>query len=107
MPRPHHRVYVVELDPAVLREKRFRDANPSRDPEKPCIYVGMTGLDPDTRFDNHKAGYRANRYVRDYGLRLRPDLYEEYDALPYGEAAEMEEELARILRRRGYAVWQK
>jgi len=23
---------------------------------KPCVYVGMTGLDPDVRFDKHKAG---------------------------------------------------
>jgi hypothetical protein len=67
MSRPHHRVYVVELDPAVLEEKRFREANTGRDPAKPCVYVGMTGLDPDLRFDKHKAGIQANRFAFEYG----------------------------------------
>ena len=31
---------------------------------KPCVYVGMTGIDPDVRFDKHKAGIQANRYVQ-------------------------------------------
>ena len=50
--------------------------NPNYITGKPCVYVGMTGLDPDIRFDKHKAGIQSNRYVRDYGLRLLPDLYE-------------------------------
>jgi len=34
-----------------------------------CVYVGMTGLDPDLRFDEHKAGIQANRFVFAYDLR--------------------------------------
>jgi len=37
----------------------------------------MTGLDPDTSFDKHKAGIQANRYVQKYGLRLMPELVDD------------------------------
>jgi len=46
----------------------------------------MTGLDPDIRFDKHKAGIQSNRYVKDYGLRLLPDLYEAFNPMSYDEA---------------------
>ena len=73
---------------------------------RPCVYVGMTGLTPDVRFDKHKAGLQANRYVLRYGLRLLPAFYEPYNPMPYEGAAEMEVELAIALREAGYAVWQ-
>ena len=38
----------------------------------------MTGLDPDVRFDKHKAGIQSNRYAKQYGLRLLLDLYEAF-----------------------------
>jgi hypothetical protein len=106
--RAAHRyhVYVVELDPRVWNEARFREANPDHDRAKPCVYVGMTGLDPDLRFDRHKADIQANRYVRDFGLRLLPQLYAVYNPMPYEGAREMEVELAIGLREAGYAVWQ-
>lgn len=103
----HHNVYVIELDRAVLDEPRFAAANPRHYPEKPCVYVGSTGLSPEKRFENHKSGRKANRFVRKYGLRLLPMLYEEYNPLGYEDACEMEEELAAMLREKGYAVWQK
>lgn len=40
----HHNVYVVLLDAAVGKLRRVRSENPARDPGKPCVYVGMTGL---------------------------------------------------------------
>ena len=106
--RPAHRysVYVVELSDRVWNERRFRAANPEHRIGQPLVYVGMTGLDPDTRFDKHKAGVRANRYVRDYGLRLLPQLYAVYNPMPYEGAREMEVELAIGLRERGFGVWQ-
>lgn len=106
MPRRHHHVYVVELSKDVLYEARFRKANPDYILGKPCVYVGMTGLNPDTRFDKHKAGIQANRYVQAYGLRLMPELYEVYNPMPYHGACEMEVELAIGLREAGYGVWQ-
>jgi predicted GIY-YIG superfamily endonuclease len=104
--RHHHYVYVIELSKAVLYERKFAKCNPDYDPSKPCVYVGMTGLDPDTRFDKHKAGVRANRYVKKYGERLLPELYECYNPMPYKAACEMEVELAIALREAGYGVWQ-
>jgi hypothetical protein len=106
-PRRHHyNVYVVELSDAVWNVARFRAANPSYVLGRPFVYVGMTGLDPDLRFDRHKAGIQANRYVRDYGLRLLPQLYAVYNPMPYDGARDMEVELAIALREKGYGVWQ-
>ena len=107
VPRPyHHHVYVVLLSRDVLYEPRFRKCNPDHDPAKPCVYVGMTGLDPDDRFDKHKAGIKSNRFVQRYGQRLLPELYECYNPMPYAAAREMEVELAIGLREDGYGVWQ-
>ena len=102
----HHNVYVIELSPDVLYEPKFAVANPDHDPTKPCLYVGMTGLTPEERFRNHKNGIKANRYVRRYGLHLRPDLYAYANPMPFRAAEEMERELAEGLREEGYAVWQ-
>lgn len=104
--RAHYHVYVVELSRAVLDERRFRKANPRYVEGKPCVYVGMTGLDPDVRFDKHKAGIQSNRFVREFGLRLLPELYEPYNPLTYDAARDMEVEVAIDLREGGYGVWQ-
>ena len=53
----HHSVYVVYL------------RNPKGD-GKAGYYVGMTGLSPEQRFDNHKNGVKAARVVRRFGERL-------------------------------------
>ncbi len=106
MARPHYHVYVVELDDRVWNHARFRKANPDYVLGRPFVYVGMTGLDPDVRFDKHKAGIQASSYVRDYGVRLRPELYERYNPMPYQAAQAMEVELGIQLRKAGYGVWQ-
>ena len=100
----HHHVYVVLLDPAAGRIRSVRAANPNRDPQKPCVYVGMTGLTPEERFVNHKAGTKAASVVKRYGLRLLPELYAHLNPMPYEAAAEMEKDLAEDLRRAGYTV---
>ena len=104
--RGHHHVYVVELSADVLYEAKFMRANSGYVTGKPCVYVGMTGLDPDIRFDKHKAGIQANRYAQKYGLRLLPDLYEAYNPTPYEAARDMEVELGIRLRAAGFGVWQ-
>ena len=107
IPAPHHHVYVVELDPAVLEEKAFASANPDRRADKPCLYVGMTGLSPEERFDRHKRGIQASRIVKRFGVRLRPRFYQRFNPMTSRDAAAMETELARRLRLRGFAVWQR
>jgi hypothetical protein len=102
----HYHVYVVQLDDAVWNNARFRRCNPDYLTGMPFVYVGMTGLDPDLRFDKHKAGIQANTFVRDHGLKLLPHLYEVYNPMPYHAACEMEVELGIALREKGYGVWQ-
>ena len=104
--RNHYHVYVIELSKDVLYESKFKKCNPDYISGKPCVYVGMTGLDPDVRFDKHKAGIQSSRYAKQYGLRLRPDLYAVYNPMPYDGARDMEVELAIGLRDEGYGVWQ-
>ncbi len=106
-PRSHHyHVYVIELSDEVWNVARFRRANPDWQLGKPFVYVGMTGLDPDVRFDKHKAGIQANGYVQKWGLRLLPQLYAMYNPMPYEGARDMEVELGIALREQGYGVWQ-
>lgn len=104
--RNHYHVYVVELSKEVLFEGKFRKNNPDYVNGKPCVYVGMTGLDPDVRFDKHKAGIQANSYVTKYGLRLLPDLYEAFNPMGYKAAVAMEVEIGIDLRSAGFGIWQ-
>src|SRR5665811_2172357 len=80
--RKHYHVYVIELSSNVLLKPRFIKSNPNYVAGKPCVYVGMTGLDPDVRFDKHKAGIQGNRYVQEFGLRLLPQTYALYNRSP-------------------------
>ena len=100
----HHNVYVVLLDSAVGRLKKMRAVNPDRDPKKPCVYVGMTGLAPEERFANHKAGMKDAPLVKRHGIRLLPELYAHLNPMPFEAAAQMEKDLADDLRRAGYTV---
>ena len=97
---------MIELHPDVLLEPRFRRCNPGYVAGKPCVYVGMTGLDPDLRFDKHKAGIQANTYAMKYGLRLLPDLYEGFNPMTYKAAQVREVEIGIDLRSAGFGVWQ-
>ena len=103
-PGQHHCVYVVLLDPAVGKLRKVRAENPKRDPKKPCVYVGMTGLTPEERFANHKAGNKAAYVVKRYGLHLLPELYAHLNPMPFTAAVQMEVDLAEDLRRAGYTV---
>lgn len=103
-PEHHHNVYVVLLDPAVAKVRKVRAENPKRDRKKPCVYVGMTGLTPEERFANHKAGIKDASLVKRYGSRLLPELYAHLNPMPFDAAAQMEQDLAEDLRRAGYTV---
>ncbi len=91
-PSNHHSVDVVYL----------------RDPKgdgKAGYYVGMTGLSPEERFENHKRGYKSASVVTRCGERLVPRLYEHLNPMPYAKAVEMEAALADSLRKRGFVVF--
>jgi predicted GIY-YIG superfamily endonuclease len=91
-PQGHHSVYVVFL------------RNPKGD-GKAGYYVGMTGLTPEERFANHKAGIKAAKVVQKYGVRLVPKLYAHLNPMTYEKAQRMEVALADSLRKRGYQVF--
>src|SRR6267154_6253702 len=103
-PEFHHNIYVVLLSKAALKDRSILRHNPERDPSKPVVYVGMTGLPVDHRFENHKNGYKSARLVRKYGVRLLPEMYEHLNPMPYEHAVQMEKDLAGDLRVQGYAV---
>jgi len=100
----HHHVYVVLLTNQAAEHPSILRANPKRDSRKPCVYVGMSGLLPEHRFENHRHGYKSAWVVRKYGLRLLPELYEHLNPMPYQAAAQMERDLAEDLRNEGYTV---
>lgn len=93
-PKPlgRHSVYVVYL------------RNPLGD-GRAGYYVGMTGLTPERRFENHKRGIKSARVVRKFGERLVPRLYAHLNPMPYEKAQRMEAALADSLRKRGYLVF--
>lgn len=88
----HHSVYVVYL------------RNPRGD-GRAGYYVGMTGLTPEQRLQNHKAGVKSAGVVRRFGERLVPKLYAHLNPMTYARAKRMEGLLAESLRKRGYAVF--
>ena len=102
-------MYVILLDPAVFQDRSKRvkallRSNPNRDPAKPCVYVGMTGLAVQDRFQNQKAGRKAAWVVKNYGIGLMPELYEYLNPMSSKVAAQMETVLAENLRAGGYTV---
>jgi hypothetical protein len=100
----HHSVYVVLLDDAVAKHPSVVRVNPKRHPSKPCVYVGMTGLPVEHRFENHKQGYKSAWTVKKYGIRLLPELFEHLNPMPFEAAAQMEKDLTEDLRNQGYTV---
>jgi hypothetical protein len=100
----HHNVYVILLDARAARHRSVLRANPKRNSAKPCIYVGMSGLPPEHRFENHKNGYKSAWVVEKYGQQLMTELYQHLNPMPYEAALQMEKDLAEDLRNEGYTV---
>jgi len=74
--------------------------------EKGRLSVGMTGLTPEKRLDNHMRGYLAARVVTKYGDGLLPEFYEHLNPMSWKDACQMEKRLAADLRLRDYIVYQ-
>jgi len=65
------------------------------------LYVGQTSRDPDLRFDQHKAGHKASRAVRRFGVRLLPHLIAHLNPVRRWESLELEAALADAFRDAG------
>jgi len=101
-----YNVYVIELDKGVLISKKFRKKNPRMNPRKACFYVGQTTHDPETRYKQHKTGYKANRFAKRYGLRLEPRIFSKFNPIAKRKDAErIEQWIAEKLREKGHGVW--
>jgi hypothetical protein len=87
-PGARHSVYVVLLhDP--------------RQSGRWGLYVGQTSRDPDWRFDQHKAGYKASGAVKRFGVQLLPPLVEHLNPLAGWESLIIEAALADAFRASG------
>jgi hypothetical protein len=100
-------IYVIRLSPEVLRKKKFADENPLYREGQDCFYVGMTGNLPADRFQQHLAGYKACKFVTEFGLELMPAEYGCINPRTYEDALKLERRVAKRLRREGFAVWQR
>ena len=67
----HHQVYVITLKTSVRENRKFMAANPGYAAGKPCVYVGMTGIDPGERFLQHRQGHKDAAIARRFGKGLR------------------------------------
>ena len=63
-------VYVIELDPAVADLRKFRAKNPKYISGNGCVYVGQSSRKPALRFEQHKEGYKSNKYAKYYRIKI-------------------------------------
>jgi hypothetical protein len=103
--RVYH-IYAIRLDEAVLERRTFLEHNPVYRPGKPCYYVGSSIYPPAVRFEKHKSGVKASRWVRDFGLHVAKRLCREVELAGPDEPARSEREYADALRKKGYGIWQ-
>jgi hypothetical protein len=98
-------VYVIRLDPTVLEIKKFREANSQHVLGADCYYVGRTDRTPELRFEQHKPGYKADRFAKEFGIELMPPRFSHINPLTREQSVRFEVRLAKRLRKRGFAVW--
>ena len=99
-------VYVIELEPEVANLRKFRTKHPNYIKGNGCFYIGQSSRLPELRFEQHKEGYKSNKYAKYYGKKLRPDLFKKYNPIPTRkDALSMEEYLGKKLRAKGAGVW--
>ena len=94
----HHKVYVIELE----ENAKTKLCNPT---SGPVVYVGLTGLSLEKRFENHKNGRQSSSVVKKHGIAMIPQLTEEINPMSYSQAKEMEVTFARFLNTLGFNVF--
>ena len=70
-----------------------------------ALYVGRTSHKPDVRFQQHKDGYKASKYVKKYGIRLLPELFEHLNPMSNAESIELEVNIAAALKQAGVPTY--
>jgi hypothetical protein len=124
--RLRYYVYVIELDAAVKKSRKFLERNAGMLPFGQCYYVGQSVHDPDCRYRQHKECWGdeisfacichrrkgrftkrlSNYFARKHGRFLARKLFEHLNPLPTrADAERAEERLARELQADGHGVW--
>lgn len=88
-----HYVYIILL-------AKVRGENPGY-----ALYVGETSKKPEERFEQHKSGYKASKWVKNYGVQLLPNLYSHLIPLQREEAKRLEHEIAEALKKEEIPVY--
>ena len=116
----NHSVYAFRLSEDIVRERKFREANPNLEQLDDLVYIGMTSKERQVRYAQHMNAPEAGRdlgakFMRKYGL----DCYEEADAtiklfknrqyphdkLTYGEALNTERYYGENLKSKCCGTW--
>src|SRR5215813_2009112 len=98
-------VYVVLLDEYVGTLPQMRRRNPTRDPSKPFVYVGLTSLPVDRRFDFRRATPEHEWRLHKFGVRLMPELYNSlHPMMRCEQALQTAKKLADDLMAKGFGV---
>ena len=70
-----------------------------------ALYVGRTIHKPEVRFQQHKDGHKASKYVRKYGVRLMTELFEHLNPMSNAESIELEVNIAEALKKAGVPTY--
>ena len=97
-------IYVVLLEDYIGTLPQMRRRNPKRDLSKPCVYVGLTSLSVDRRFDFRQATPKHEWRLHKFGVRLMPELYDSLHPMTRKEALQVAKNLADDLRAKGFSV---
>ena len=97
-------IYVVLLDEYVGTIPQMRRRNPKRDPSKPYVYVGLTSLSVNGRFNFLRATSKYEWRLHKFGVRLMPELYDSLAPMTCKQALQTAKKLADNLRAEGFGV---
>ena len=98
-------IYVIRLKNRVINDPRFRQRNAQYILKNPCVYVGMTYLSAEERYEQHKNGIHSARIVRNYHRDLMNSECRRTRPITQRRALKREAALAQNLRERGWGVW--
>jgi hypothetical protein len=98
---------VVLLKESVLNSRKFMQANPHYVLGKPCVYVGVTYLSAQERFEQHMKGVHSARIVRKFGDQLIQAECRLTKPISRAHALKREARRTAELRELGWAVWSK
>ena len=82
----------------------MRLRNPKRDPSKPFVYIGLTPLRVERRFDYCKATPKTEWRVQQYGVRLMPELSEHLNSTTFERTLQTARKPAEDLSAKGFGV---